>query len=166
MRSVTLTLVTLIFAMSMETCTKSTSTYYRLVNWHSAAAGSMAQRKNFLHKVLTNASGVDRSLHRALMSLLLLHSCAFLSVTSIVVPVGRRGSLVACATCKRELAGSSRRLGLTVLWRCAPGKAHYPHVHSLDPGVNGQLVGQQRFVCLNSFCVSKMAAVLCAPWGV
>ena len=46
------------------------------------------------------------------------------------------------------------------------GKALCSHVHSLDPGVSGYLVGQWRLVCLNSSMRWKMAAGLYAPQGV
>ena len=36
------------------------------------------------------------------------------------------GWVEACATCKREVAGSSRHLGLIVLRRCAPGQGTLP----------------------------------------
>ena len=42
------------------------------------------------------------------------------------------------------------------------GKALCSHVHSLDPGVSGYLVGQWRLVCLNSSVRRKMAAELYA----
>ena len=49
-------------------------------------------------------------------------------------------------------------------WICSDdgllGKALCWHVHSLDPGVSGYLVGQWRLLCLNSFVRRKMAAGL------
>ena len=39
------------------------------------------------------------------------------------------------------------------------GKALHLHVHSLDPGVNGYLVGQRRLACvIEQFSAPKMAA--------
>ena len=55
-------------------------------------------------------------------------------------------------------------------WVCSDielqGKALCSHVHSLDPGVSGYLVGQWRLVCLNSSVRCKMAAGLYAARGV
>ena len=60
-----------------------------------------------------------------------------------------RGSVVACATYKWEIAGS-----IPGCAECAPtlllGKALCSHMHSLDPGVSGYLVGQWRLPCWNS----------------
>ena len=60
-----------------------------------------------------------------------LRTTSSLAMTTLSVPIsenilrihaGCRGSVVACATFKREIAGSSRWLGLVVLWRCVPGQ--------------------------------------------
>ena len=56
--------------------------------------------------------------------------------------VGRRGSVVACATCKREIAGSIPGWAELCSDVALLGKALCPRVHSLDPGVSGYLVGQ------------------------
>ena len=37
-------------------------------------------------------------------------------------------------------------LNLNLLWRCAPRQGVYPHVHPLDLGVSGYLVGPRRLV--------------------
>ena len=68
--------------------------------------------------------------------------------------VGCHGSVVACATYKREIAGLIPSWGelcpdIVLLGR------HCPHVQSLDPGVSGYLVGQWRCACLNSFVCRK-----------
>ena len=56
--------------------------------------------------------------------------------------VGRRGSVVACTTYKREIAGSIPGWAELCSDVVLLGKALCPHVHSLDPGVSGYLVGQ------------------------
>ena len=50
--------------------------------------------------------------------------------------MGRRGSLVACETCRQRDRKFKSPAGLNLLWRCTPGQGLHPHVHSLDPGVN------------------------------
>ena len=49
--------------------------------------------------------------------------------------VGRRGSLVACATCEREIAGSIAGWAKFAVDAVLLGKALYPHVLPLHPGV-------------------------------
>ena len=67
------------------------------------------------------------------------------------VNVGRRGSVVACATYKRGIAGSIPGCAEYACFDVVLlGKALCSHVHSLDPGISGYLVGQWRLVCLNS----------------
>ena len=53
-----------------------------------------------------------------------------------------RGSVVACPTYKREIAGSIPGWAELCSDVAFLGKALCPYVHSLDPGVNGYLVGQ------------------------
>ena len=70
----------------------------------------------------------------------------------------------------RDLQARNRGFDPGLRWICSDvvllGKALCSHVHSLDPGVGGHLVGQWRFVCLNSSVRRNMAAGLCAPRGV
>ena len=58
--------------------------------------------------------------------------------------MGRRGAVVACATCKRVIAVGV--IGCDVHGIVLLGKAPHPHVHSLDPRVDGYLVGPTRSV--------------------
>ena len=46
------------------------------------------------------------------------------------------------------------------------GKAFYPHVHSLNPGVSGYLAGHWRLLCVGIVSSTVMTAGLCAPQGV
>ena len=74
--------------------------------------------------------------------------------------VGRRGSVVACATHKRETVG--------LRWICSdvvlPGKELCSHVHPLDPGVSGYLHSRTVKACVfEYFRAPKMAAGLYAP---
>ena len=48
--------------------------------------------------------------------------------------------------------------GLNLLWCCDPGQSLYPHVHSLDPGVNWNLVGPGRILCIWIISNYTMAA--------
>ena len=78
--------------------------------------------------------------------------------------MGHRGWVVACTTYKRETEFNPR-----LCWICSNvvflGKALCLHMHSLDPGVSGYLVGQWRLVCLNSsVCRKWQLGVL--PQGV
>ena len=56
--------------------------------------------------------------------------------------MGCRGSVVGCATYKREIAGSIPGWAELCLDVMLLGKALCPHVHSVDPGVSGHLLGQ------------------------
>ena len=49
--------------------------------------------------------------------------------------------MVACATYKREIAGSIPDCAELCSDVVLQGKALCPHVHSFDPGVSGYLVG-------------------------
>ena len=59
--------------------------------------------------------------------------------------MGCRGSVVACATYKREMTGLIPGCSNVMLL----GKALRLHVHSLNPGVSGYLAGQLRLVCVH-----------------
>ena len=50
----------------------------------------------------------------------------------------------------RERSRARSPAVLNMLRRCAPRQGTCSHLHSLDPGVSGYLVGQWRLVCLNS----------------
>ena len=76
---------------------------------------------------------------------------------------GRRGSVAACPTYKREMAGSIPGWAELCSDVVLLGKALCSHVHSLDSGVSGYLVGQCRLVCLNSYCVGNGSRVVCFP---
>ena len=43
------------------------------------------------------------------------------------------------------------------------GKALYPQVHSLDPGVSRYLVGPRRLACSNSWCTGNGNHAVCSP---
>ena len=58
--------------------------------------------------------------------------------------------MVACTTYKRQIAGSIPGWAELCSDVVLLGKALCPHMHSLNPGVSGYLVGQTRLVCLNS----------------
>ena len=83
-------------------------------------------------------------------------------------PCAFEASWLGCRMC--NLQGRGRRFELRPGWSCCDvelqGKALCPHMHSLDPGVGGYLVGQWSLVCLNNFCELEMAAGLYASWGV
>ena len=81
----------------------------------------------------------------------------------VCVCVKRLFAVVACATFKRSIGGSSPWLGCVVLFCvvlccvvlcCAVygavhlGKALHPHVYSLEPGVTGYLAGPSRLLCV------------------
>ena len=68
----------------------------------------------------------------------------------------------------RDVQARDRGFDPQLRWICSNvvllGKALCSHVHSLDPGVIGYLVGQWRLVCLNSSVHRKMAAgAVCSP---
>ena len=90
--------------------------------------------------------------------------------------VSRHGAVVVRS---RDLQASGRRLKSLAVLCCAVlccavhgivllGEAHHPHMHSLNPGVSGYLVGLRRLVCVcDQFCGSKLVATrLYAPQGV
>ena len=58
------------------------------------------------------------------------------------LPLGRRGSVVACATYMRKIADSIPCWAKLCSDFVLLGRALCPHVNSLDPGVSGYLVGQ------------------------
>ena len=80
--------------------------------------------------------------------------------------LGHHGSAVACTTHKQEIWQVPSLAGLNLLWRCDPGQGLYLHVHSLDPGVSGYLIGQWRLLCVWIVSSAVMAAGLYAPQGV
>ena len=55
---------------------------------------------------------------------------------------GRHGSVVVCTTYKQEIGDSIPSWAELCSDIVLLGKAFCPHVHSLDPGVSGYLVGQ------------------------
>ena len=73
------------------------------------------------------------------------------------------GSVHALQMRDRRLESQPR---LNLLWCCVPRQGPYLHMHSLNPGVSGYLVGQGRPVCLNSFCGLGMTVGMYAPQGV
>ena len=73
-----------------------------------------------------------------LMVLLMMIMMTLMTMTC----VGRRGSVAACATYKREIAGSIPGWAELYPEVVFLGKVLCSHVHSPDPGVSGYLVGQ------------------------
>ena len=67
----------------------------------------------------------------------------------------------------RHVQARDRRFDRRLCWICCDvvllGKALCSHMHSLDPGVSGYLVGQWRLACLNSSMCRKMAAGCMLP---
>ena len=82
----------------------------------------------------------------------------------IIGCVGHRGSVVACATYKREIVTSIPSYAelfpddIVLL-----GKALCPQMHSLDPGVSGYLVGQCLGLCVGIIlCTRNGSRAVCS----
>ena len=88
-----------------------------------------------------------------------LRTAFFLAVTTLIVPIYINCTIHSLHAGCCGVVAMAHKFGMRgprcrswLLWYGAVSFwARYLHAHSLDPGMNGYLVGQWLFVCLNSF---------------
>ena len=100
------------------------------------------------HKWWYHLTDNDRDVKQPLRTTSSLVVAIFNVPISEYTHAGRRGTMgTACHFGLRGLGYVSQLLQCGTVF----GQALHLHVHSLDPGVNGYLVGQRLLACLNSF---------------